>query len=90
MKSMSCPDLSVPTFACLGVQRETGYMAIEATTNIEIREVNAVRLGKLDISELPKDLQKRKSNSMILGYKFLKTDHSLVLEVKVSEYFHLI
>jgi hypothetical protein len=89
MKSMSCPDLSVPTFSCAGAQREIGYLAIEATTNIEIQEVNSARLGKLDVSELPKSLHNRKSNPILLGYKFLRSDHSLVLEVKVR-FFNLL
>lgn len=74
-------QLSLPTFSCLNIQREKGFIGIEQTQNIEIKELNSSKLQKIDTSELPKKMSDRVSNSILLAYKFLSSDYSLKLDV---------
>lgn len=84
---MEMPDqgaqIFVPNFNCTSVNREKGNLAIEATGNIEISELLQRQLTKVDVRELPPALSNRASNPILLGYKFLETQNTVLqLDIK--------
>jgi hypothetical protein len=82
MQSQSC-QVVVPNLSCVNVNREKGYIAIEATANIEISEVTQKQFTKVDVRELPSALSNRASNPILHGYKFLQSNSThLKLDVK--------
>jgi hypothetical protein len=64
------------------VNREKGYLAIEATTSVEIDELDSKQLTKVGKEEVPRTLQARASNPIVHAYKFLNSKYILELNVK--------
>mmetsp|Transcript_27140 Transcript_27140/g.42230 ORF Transcript_27140/g.42230 Transcript_27140/m.42230 type:complete len:801 (-) Transcript_27140:39-2441(-) len=72
---------TLPCFQCLGVERETGFIAIEARTNVEIEERNRFGCTRLDSSEVPYTLRDMASNALLHSYKFLTPNYGLTMAV---------
>jgi len=73
----------IPTFACLNVNREKGFIGIEATSSVEIKELSSRLTTKLDTRELPSEMTNKASDQLILAYKFLQSKGvSLFVDVK--------
>jgi len=82
MESTSC-DVVVPAISCHGVNREKGFLAIEARTNVEVSELEQQGLARIAFNELPQRLIDRSVNPPLLSYKFLlSTQTYLNLDVK--------
>lgn len=84
MASTSC-DVQLPRFACLQVNRERGFIAVEARTSVEVRELSSTMLAPMGISELPEEVTKKAQNPLLFGYRFLVGGAS-ELEVRVKKH----
>jgi hypothetical protein len=74
--------LMLPRLQALGVNREKGFIGIEARTNVELSEHSAIGLRRIGTSELPAELYQRAMNPLLLGYQFGLAETQLVVEVK--------
>jgi hypothetical protein len=73
----------IPTFSCLNVNREKGFIGIEATSSVEIKEISSRLLTKVDTRELPSDITAKASDQLIFGHKFLQSKGTtLYVDVK--------
>ena len=82
MESTSC-DVKLQNIYCKHVNREKGFLAIEARTNVEVSEIERFSLTRIASSELPKSLIHKSINPPLLSYKFLLSSESnLLLNVK--------
>eukprot|EP00011_Vannellida_sp_DIVA3-517-6-12_P007060 CAMPEP_0114623936 /NCGR_PEP_ID=MMETSP0168-20121206/10508_1 /TAXON_ID=95228 ORGANISM="Vannella sp., Strain DIVA3 517/6/12" /NCGR_SAMPLE_ID=MMETSP0168 /ASSEMBLY_ACC=CAM_ASM_000044 /LENGTH=703 /DNA_ID=CAMNT_0001835195 /DNA_START=59 /DNA_END=2167 /DNA_ORIENTATION=- len=70
MASTSC-DVQLPRFACRQVNREQGFLGVEARTSVEVSELQATMLAPMGISELPAEVAAKAVNPLLFGYKFL-------------------
>ena len=72
----------LPFVQTKGVQRETGYAAVEITSNLGIDPLESKMVQPIDVLELPRGLTKGLTHPIILAYKYLdKTDQT---EVKLN------
>jgi len=76
---------SIPGIKVLDVERETGYIGIEARTNVEISVVESSGAARVDVNELPQDIWSRSKNPLLFGYKYLKHPYSVTLDIKKHE-----
>nr|CAG4708115.1 unnamed protein product [Naegleria fowleri] len=72
MKSESC-KVHLPTFSCMNVNRDKGFIGVEGITNVEIKDLKNVGLTKLATTELPSKITSKTSDSLLFGYKFLQS-----------------
>ncbi|KAG2378333.1 hypothetical protein C9374_008476 [Naegleria lovaniensis] len=72
MKSESC-KVHLPTFSCMNVNRDKGFIGVEGITNVEIKDLKNVGLTKLATTELPTKITSKTSDSLLFGYKFLQS-----------------
>lgn len=84
MASTSC-DVQLPRFSCLQVNRERGFIAVEARTSVEVRELSSSMLAPMGISELPGEVTRKAQNPLLFGYRFLVGGAS-ELEVRVKKH----
>jgi hypothetical protein len=81
-------SLRMPNFACVAqceahtISKEKGHVAIEARTNVEVREGAAKNIGRIDTSELPEQLWQTATNPPLLAYKFLAPSFVLSLAIQ--------
>ena len=79
MKSTSCV-IVCPSFVAKGANRNKGNIAVQARTAVEVQEIEARHLSKVDVQEMPSKLRTTPS-SVLHAYKYLTTSAGLVLEV---------
>ncbi|EFC40251.1 predicted protein [Naegleria gruberi] len=80
--SESCKT-HLPTFSCMNVNRDKGFVGIEAVQNVEINELKYVGFTKLAPTELPQKITSKACDSLLFGYKFLQSvGNDLFLEIK--------
>eukprot|EP00736_Rhodelphis_marinus_P013756 Rmarinus@m.1814 len=77
-------QVDLPILSTAGVNREKGFLAIEARTNVEVAEVGSSNVASLDNSELPLQLM-NKMNNPLLAYKFL-TPSSAHVRISVTKH----
>jgi hypothetical protein len=78
-------DIDVPQIQVNGVARESGYLAVTASTKVGIEEISSNNLAGLDTTELPPDLVSASENPILFAYKYLKHPYSLKLSVVTYE-----
>jgi len=78
MPSESTNDILVPRLQALGINREKGFVGVEARTNVEINEAHTRGLGRIGTSELPAELVSKSPNPILLAYKFLQGGETLL------------
>jgi prepilin-type processing-associated H-X9-DG protein len=66
------------------VERETGLIVIAAKTGLQVRELSAVDLQRVDRNDLP-DWAGRPDDTTALSYHFVRPDYKLVLEARRFE-----
>ncbi|GEM_PF-1857225 len=66
----------------VGAHREKGYMALAARTNVNVTVSQPYKATMIDVTELPPELVSSVSFPILSGYKYLKPDCSLGIEVK--------
>ncbi|MBN2543358.1 hypothetical protein JXI42_10880 [bacterium] len=79
--------VNLPVLECLGVEREKGYIGVEATTNVEISLMSDALdvASRVDRSELPQNLWGRASHPIILAFKYLQTPYIIPIDVEKHE-----
>jgi hypothetical protein len=64
------------------ISRETGFVAVETRTNVEVNELNCDGLSMIDTREVPAKLNSMAVNPLLLCYKFVAPEFSLALDIK--------
>eukprot|EP00184_Porphyridium_aerugineum_P007972 CAMPEP_0184692072 /NCGR_PEP_ID=MMETSP0313-20130426/698_1 /TAXON_ID=2792 /ORGANISM="Porphyridium aerugineum, Strain SAG 1380-2" /LENGTH=840 /DNA_ID=CAMNT_0027149875 /DNA_START=157 /DNA_END=2679 /DNA_ORIENTATION=+ len=64
------------------VERETGFLAIEAPSNVEVNEKVISQLSRIDIQELPHFIRNRATTSILYAYKFVTAVWSASMDIK--------
>jgi hypothetical protein len=64
-----------------GVERETGLIVIVARTGLQVRELSAVDLQRVDRSDLP-DWAGRPDDAAALSYHYARPDYRLAVEAR--------
>ena len=75
----------IPRIQILGVEREKGYIGIEARTNVEITVTDVSGANRIDVKELPYPIVSRTSRPILLAYKYLKHPYTIILDIKKHE-----
>ena len=65
--------------------RETGFIGIELNTSAEVKVAESEGLERVAVQKLPLSLYNKSVKPLILGFKYLKHPHSLVLDIKKHE-----
>ncbi|MEW6685280.1 MAG: hypothetical protein AB1393_03630 [Candidatus Edwardsbacteria bacterium] len=74
--------LEIPEIKVLEVEREKGFIGIEARTNVEIKTSGiSGSIEQADVKELPQSVWGMTTNPVLLGYKYLKHPYSVSIEV---------
>ncbi|MCK5832284.1 hypothetical protein KAH81_01300 [bacterium] len=79
--------VALPVVTCVSVQREKGYIGVEATTNVEVSlEKEELEVAsRIDRSEVPQALWSRANYPIILAFKYLETPYRIVLDIERHE-----
>jgi hypothetical protein len=64
------------------IARETGFVAVETRTNVEVNEIKCDGIAMVDIREVPAKLNTMAVNPLLLGYKFVAPEYTLELDIK--------
>ncbi|RLI93227.1 MAG: hypothetical protein DRO89_00580 [Candidatus Altiarchaeales archaeon] len=75
----------IPRIQILGVEREKGYIGIEARTNVEITVTDVSGANRIDVKELPYPIVSRTKRPILLAYKYLKHPYTIILDIKKHE-----
>lgn len=75
--------VELPVFRCKDVNREKGYIGIEAKTSVEIAETlrRGVGVAKVDARELPRALSSSAQHPILLAYKWLSPHYRIAVSV---------
>jgi len=86
MKAVSA-TVNLPNIHCMAVEREKGYIGVEAKTNVEVSllEESLESATRIDRSELPQALWGRASHPIILAFKYLETPYTITLDIEKHE-----
>lgn len=76
---------NVPEIKLLDVERENGYIGVEARTNVEINTAESSGVTRIDVNELPQEIWMQSKNPLLFGYKYLKHPYSVTLDIKKHE-----
>lgn len=79
-------EISVPTLQVIGADVEQGRIAVEALTAVEVQVASAEQLSTVDPSELPQQLILKTTNPILLGYKYVQTDPSFDLRLRMTRH----
>lgn len=77
-RNADTPTLELPNLSAIGVERETGIMAIAAKAPLQVAETEATDLLKLDTHEWP-DWAGQLDANAALAYRYLRPGYKLVL-----------
>ncbi|MCK4492238.1 MAG: hypothetical protein KAU03_06415 [Candidatus Altiarchaeales archaeon] len=75
----------IPEIQVLGVEREKGYLGVEARTNVEITVADVSGANKIDVKELPHQIIGRTQRPILFAYKYPKHHYTIVLDIKKHE-----
>jgi len=67
------------------VERQRGFVAVEARTNVEVNESGANQLTKIDSNELPPQMQAMAQSAVLCSYKFLAPTWTANFRIKRHE-----
>jgi len=76
---------AIPKLELLGVERESGYVGVTATTNVEIGPAELEGMTPIDTKELPSQVWRAALHPILLSYKYLKHPWTLVIDIKRHE-----
>ena len=74
----------VPTIKVLGAERETGYLGLAASTNVELDVDKIEHANVIDVKELPLSIWSSTRNPVLLAFKYL--GHPFQIAVKVTRH----
>jgi hypothetical protein len=81
VRSVKTNKLEIAGLEAVGVERETGALAIVARSPLQITETSAGDLLKLDVGELP-EWAGRPDEATVLAYRYLRPGYKLGLDAK--------
>ncbi len=76
------PIVDVPAIGVLGMERQSGVLAVNATTNLEIRPSSSEKLSPIDVKELPSMLWQAAQHPVLLAWKWTECPWQLALDVR--------
>lgn len=79
-------ELAVPLVHVTGAVVEHGRLAIEALSAVEVQELQASRMNRVDASELPQKLVLRTTNPILLAYHYVHADPPAALKLSVKRH----
>ncbi|MGE0432651.1 MAG: hypothetical protein AB7S36_10360, partial [Planctomycetota bacterium] len=65
-------SVRVPVIDVLGVERQRGFVGVEARTNVEVSVKEQEAVARVDIQELPRPLWEVAQNPLLFGFKYLR------------------
>jgi len=71
----------LPNIEILDVERQNGYIGIEARTNVEVAAGQTQGANAIDVKELPQAVWSRATNPILLAFKYLKVPVSIIIDV---------
>jgi hypothetical protein len=74
----------VPTIKVLGAERETGYLGLAASTNVELDVDKIEHANVIDVKELPLSIWSSTRNPVLLAFKYL--GHPFQIAVRVTRH----
>ena len=76
----------LPEIEVLNVEREKGYIGVEARTNIEVKATKiSGSVEGVDVKELPSSVWDRTVNPVLLAYKYIKHPYLAGIEIVKHE-----
>lgn len=76
----------LPEVEVLNVEREKGYIGVEARTNIEVKATKiSGSVEGVDVKELPSTVWDRTVNPVLLAYKYIKHPYGAEIEIVKHE-----
>lgn len=79
-------ELEVPLVHVVGAVIEQGRLAIEALSAVEVKELEATRVMRVDVQELPQKLVLRTTNPILLAYQYVHADPPASLKLSVKRH----
>lgn len=79
-------ELEVPLVHVVGAVLEHGRLAIEALSAVEVKELEASRVMRVDVQELPQKLVLRTTNPILLAYHYVHADPPAALKLSVKRH----
>lgn len=79
-------ELQVPLLHVAGAVIEQGRLAIEALSAVEVNELEARRVMRIDTQELPQKLVLRTTNPILLAYHYVHADPPAALRLSVKRH----
>jgi hypothetical protein len=76
-------EVTIPNLYLTGreINKVTGYVAVQSTASLEIKEVGLDKISVMDLGDLPYGLTSLAEHPIILSYGFIQKDYKLDLEV---------
>ena len=74
----------MPWVRAMGVERETGYYGVAASTNVELAVKNKDKTTQIDIKQLPASIWQSTANPILLAFKYL--NHPINIEIEVTRH----
>lgn len=74
-------ETELPIGIVQNIERETGFVGVEARTNVEIETKSIDNATQIDIKELPSNVWSSAYSPIVLGFKYLKTP-AIAISVK--------
>lgn len=79
-------ELEVPLVHVPGAVIERGRLAFEALSAVEVKELEAKRVMRVDVQELPQKLVLRTTNPILLAYHYVHADPPAALKLSVKRH----
>jgi hypothetical protein len=76
---------TVPELKVVGVERETGYVGVAATTNVELEINKSEGVTVIDTKQLPSTIWGRSLNPILLAFKYLGHPYGITIDVTRHE-----
>ncbi len=77
--------VNVPPLEVLDVDRQRGYIGVEARTNVEVAVADDEAVARLDVQELPDNVTEVAQNPLLFGFKYLRVPYSVALDIHKHE-----
>jgi hypothetical protein len=75
-------QVELPRIECLDVLRQMGHVAVVKDANVEVHEYSRKGVAPCEPSELSSQLRLNIDRPIILSYKYLNVQNSVILTVK--------
>jgi hypothetical protein len=76
---------TVPELKVVGSERESGYVGVAATTNVELEINKAEGVTVIDTKQLPSTIWGRSRNPILLAFKYLGHPYDIIIDVTRHE-----